>query len=57
MNLPNKLTLLRVVMIPLFVVFFLYNFVPYSNIFAVITFVLAFLTDWLDGRIARKTIR
>lgn len=54
MNLPNKLTLLRVIMIPLFVVFFLYNFMPYSNVLAVITFVIAFFTDWLDGRIARK---
>lgn len=54
MNLPNKLTLLRVIMIPLFVVFLLYDFVPYSNLIAVALFVLAFFTDWLDGRLARK---
>lgn len=54
LNTPNKLTLLRVIMIPLFIVFFLYDFVPYSNIIAIVLFAAAFFTDWLDGRLARK---
>lgn len=54
MNTPNKLTLLRVAIIPLFIVFFLYDIVPHSKIFATALFVAAFFTDWLDGRLARK---
>lgn len=54
MNTPNKLTILRVIMVPFFIMFFLYDFVPYSNILAIVLFVVAFLTDWLDGRLARK---
>ncbi len=55
MNTPNKLTMLRVILIPVFMIFMLYNIVPFSNIIAVILFVLAFLTDLLDGYLARKT--
>jgi len=55
MNIPNKLTLLRVIMIPLFIIFLIYDFVPFSDIFAIVLFVLAFFTDWLDGYIARKS--
>lgn len=55
MNTPNKLTLLRVVMIPLFILFFLYDIVPYSNVIAIALFVAAFFTDWLDGYLARKS--
>lgn len=55
MNTPNKLTLLRVIMIPLFIVFYLYDVVPYANAIALILFVAAFFTDWLDGYLARKT--
>ncbi len=50
MNLPNKLTILRVLMIPLFIVVLLSG---YYYVSAVI-FVLAALTDALDGYIARK---
>jgi CDP-diacylglycerol--glycerol-3-phosphate 3-phosphatidyltransferase len=55
MNLPNKLTLFRVVLIPFFVLFLLIN--PASQalrIIADIIFVVASLTDMLDGKIARK---
>ncbi|MBQ4086721.1 MAG: CDP-diacylglycerol--glycerol-3-phosphate 3-phosphatidyltransferase [Clostridia bacterium] len=55
MNTPNKLTLLRVIMIPLFIFFYLYDFIPASNIIATVLFVAAFFTDWLDGYLARKT--
>lgn len=55
MNTPNKLTLLRVIMIPIFIIFYLYEITPISNIIAVLVFVAAFFTDWLDGFLARKT--
>lgn len=54
MNTPNKLTLTRVIMIPLFVIFYLYNITAFSNAIATIIFVAAFFTDWLDGYLARK---
>ena len=55
MNLPNKLTVLRVLMIPFFVLFALVDVVPgYSNYIAVAIFVIASLTDLLDGKLARK---
>lgn len=55
MNLPNKLTVLRVVMIPFFVVFMLTGLGGnYGNYIALAIFVIASLTDLLDGKIARK---
>lgn len=55
MNLPNKLTVLRVLMIPFFVLFTLVDLVPgYSKYIAVAIFIAASLTDLLDGKIARK---
>lgn len=53
MNLPTKLTLLRVLMIPLFIVFFFVD-VIYFKFAAMFVFVLASFTDYLDGHIARK---
>lgn len=50
MNLPNKLTVLRVILIPFFVVSLLTG----NVILAEILFVVASLTDMLDGKIARK---
>ncbi len=54
MNTPNKLTILRVIMIPLFMLCFLSHSFFMSHIVSPILFVLAFITDWLDGYIARK---
>ncbi len=54
MNLPNKITILRVIMIPFFVFFMLTDFVDCSNYIAVAIFIVASLTDTLDGYIARK---
>ena len=54
MNLPNKLTILRVIMIPFFVFFMLWPVVPYSNIIAVLIFCVASFTDFLDGYLARR---
>ena len=55
MNLPNKLTVFRVFLIPFFVLFTLVDLVPdYSKYIAVAIFIIASLTDLLDGYIARK---
>ncbi len=54
MNLPNKLTILRVLLIPFFVFFMLVPVVPCSNYIAVAIFIIASLTDLADGKIARK---
>lgn len=58
MNLPNKLTMLRVCMIPFFVLFMLcgndYFAGEYNKYIAVAIFIIASLTDMLDGHIARK---
>lgn len=55
MNLPNKLTVIRVIMIPFFVVFMLTDIGGPSNKWiALALFVIASLTDLLDGKIARK---
>lgn len=56
MNLPNKLTLGRIFIIPVFVVFLAYNFFENPNISRIIAaslFIIAAITDFLDGRIAR----
>ena len=53
MNTANKLTMLRVVMIPAFMLV-LYLGVPGANYWALAIFVIASLTDWLDGYIARN---
>lgn len=56
MNLPNKLTVLRMAMIPLFLVFMLISPEKLSATYliALVVFALASLTDMLDGKIARK---
>ena len=55
MNLPNKLTILRVIMIPFFVFFLLAPFFDgYGNYIALVIFIIASLTDLADGKIARK---
>lgn len=53
MNLPNRLTLLRVLLIPLFVAVAYWQ-VPYGDRLAGVLFLLAALTDGLDGYLARK---
>ncbi|SFW29202.1 CDP-diacylglycerol--glycerol-3-phosphate 3-phosphatidyltransferase [Ruminococcus flavefaciens] len=52
MNLPNKLTLLRVVLIPFFLLFMYIN-VPFHYGIALVIFAAASITDALDGKIAR----
>ena len=53
MNLPNKLTLLRVVLIPFFLLFMYIN-VPFHYGIALVIFAAASITDALDGKIARS---
>ncbi len=55
MNLPNKLTILRIVLVPFFVAILLTNcFGDSSKWVALAIFIIASLTDMLDGKIARK---
>jgi CDP-diacylglycerol--glycerol-3-phosphate 3-phosphatidyltransferase len=53
MNTANKLTMLRVVMIPAFLLV-LYLGIPFANYIALAIFIVASMTDWLDGYIARN---
>ena len=52
-NAPNILTLIRMILIPIFVMFYFIN-IPNWNIWAAIIFIVAAVTDWLDGYLARK---
>ena len=55
MNLPNKLTLLRVILVPFFVVFMLWDGAGANGKYiAAAIFIIASITDWLDGYLARK---
>ena len=55
MNLPNKISLTRICLIPVFVaVFFLDGVLPFNYGIAAIIFAVAALTDFVDGKIARK---
>lgn len=54
MNLPNKITLTRLMMLPLIVFFYLADFIPYGRLVSALLFVIACLTDFVDGKIARK---
>jgi CDP-diacylglycerol--glycerol-3-phosphate 3-phosphatidyltransferase len=53
LKLPNLLTLARIVLIPVFVVLF-YLPVPWAAQAATVVFVIAAITDWLDGHLARR---
>lgn len=54
MNLPNKLTVFRVILIPFFVLFMQSFFSDTGRYIALVIFIVASLTDMLDGKIARK---
>ena len=53
LNLPNKLSILRIVLVPFFVAFLVYDFVPYHTLWALLLFLVASYTDHLDGKLAR----
>ena len=54
MNLPNKITLTRICLIPVFALVFLLEVIPYRGLIACAVFVIAACTDFLDGYIARS---
>ena len=54
MNLANKLTLIRIFLIPIFLIFIAIKDIPYGTVIATVIFILASLTDKLDGYIARS---
>ena len=53
LNIPNVLTLFRLILIPVFVVLFYLPF-EWSNLWAAAVFVIAAVTDWFDGYLARR---
>lgn len=54
MNIANKITLVRIFLVPVFLLFMLSDFTAYNSIIAFVVFVIATLTDKIDGTIARK---
>ncbi len=54
MNLPNKLSILRLILIPIIVVVFYIPQIPYNYLISAVIFCIAAFTDFLDGYIARK---
>lgn len=54
MNLPNKLTVFRIFLVPVIVFFLIYNGLENHYLYALLVFLIASYTDRLDGRIARK---
>ena len=54
MNTPNKLTVIRILLIPFFILFLLMRSLPHNYLLALIVFVVASATDALDGHLARK---
>lgn len=54
MNLANKLTLIRIFLVPVFLIFLAVKGIPYGTFIATFIFILASLTDKLDGYIARS---
>lgn len=54
MNLANKLTLLRVILIPVLVILMSLPQVPLTELLAIVVFLVAAITDYFDGNLARK---
>ena len=54
MNLPNKLTMLRIILIPVFLVLVLVESIPLHYLWALLVYLIACFTDTLDGHIARS---
>ncbi len=54
MNLPNKISCIRIALLPVFIFFYLATFIPCNYLIAGIIFAIAAFTDFLDGKIARK---
>ncbi len=54
MNLPNKLSMLRILLVPVLCLLFELDFIPYNLTYAMIVYIIASITDMLDGMIARR---
>lgn len=54
MNLPNKLTVIRIILVPIFLFFFYLTIMPHNYFVALVVFSAASLTDLYDGKIARE---
>jgi len=54
MNLPNKLTVIRMILTPIFMALLCFEFIPFNYFLALLVFVIASLTDMYDGKIARR---
>ena len=54
MNLANKLTMMRIFLVPIFLIFIAFKSIPYGTIIATMIFIIASLTDQFDGYIARS---
>lgn len=54
MNTPNKLTVLRIVMVPFFMLFLMADKIPEHLLFSLALFIAASVTDLIDGKLARK---
>ena len=54
MNTPNKLTIIRIILAPVFLFFLLCKIVPLNYLWALVVFAVASVTDALDGHLARK---
>lgn len=55
LNTPNKLTLFRIILVPFFMATLLIDSIPYNYLISILIFLMASITDMLDGKIARKT--
>ena len=53
LNIPNLLSLLRILLIPVLIIVF-YLDIPGKHLFCALIFAIAAVTDWLDGYLARK---
>ena len=54
MNTPNKLTVLRIILVPILVAVLLLDFIPHRLLIALVIFAIASITDYFDGKLARK---
>lgn len=52
---PNQITLIRILLLPFIAFFYLADFIPWGKFIAVVLFAIAALTDFIDGKLARKT--
>lgn len=52
---PNQISMIRIFLVPVLVFFYLADFIAWNKFIAVIIFIIAALTDFIDGKLARKT--